>query len=319
MNIVLIALSLLLILLYAILKQVIQKFPRPVALLTLGDQILFANRAFRKAHASPIFSHQTNFHLFGKWLQIATYETHKSDPQGEFLASVCHELKTPLTIIKGFSEMMQSLQNPSSSILGSAMKKIYHASLRMEKTIQNLTILEEIEHLVSKKKLTCNLLHLVETVQSQLLLIYPNAHIEIDMQLDRDFTLEAHPGLLEVALSNLIGNALKYSKEDDLYAKISIHLDPSISHDLDEDNLSIQIEDRGIGIAQEELPNIFDRFYRSYDPNAQKRKGSGLGLAIAKKIIEAHGGYIDAESELGVGTKFLLTLPVSCPMVALPS
>ena len=316
MMIVLILFSLIILVLYSMQKKTFAKLPGPIGLLLLNQKVIFANRAFRRERQNPTFSHLKTVPIWGRWFSLATYEAPRSDPQEEFIASVCHELKTPLTIIKGFSEMMNSLQNPSVTVLESAMKKIFLASVRMEKTIQNLTILEEIEHLSSKKKISCNLSHLLDSIKSQLLLTYPHAHIEIAADFDSDFTIEANQGLLEVALSNLTSNALKYSKEEDPYAKITMAFERG---DPEEEHLTIQVEDRGIGIAEEELPKIFDRFYRSYDPKAQKRKGSGLGLAIAKKIIENHGGTLEVRSVAGEGTVFTLALPLACPLVALPS
>jgi two-component system NtrC family sensor kinase len=130
-------------------------------------------------------------------------------------------------------------------------------------------------------------------------------NIRIDIQVPLDFSpVLADPEALKEVFSNLINNAVKYTKEDgsiDVTAKQN------------EDSIEIIVSDTGIGIASEDLPNIFEEFYRASNAKSFKIEGSGVGLAIVKEIIDAHGGSIKVESELGKGTTITIILPRAEP------
>jgi two-component system sensor histidine kinase VicK len=115
-----------------------------------------------------------------------------------------------------------------------------------------------------------------------------------DVKADRD--------RIEQVLINILSNAMKYTPTD---GKISIYIGKMYS------SVYVKVKDSGIGIPKEDLPRIFERFYRTDKARSREMGGTGLGLAIAKEIIEAHNGEISVTSEIGKGTEFTIKLPVS--------
>ena len=110
-----------------------------------------------------------------------------------------------------------------------------------------------------------------------------------------------HKDKLTAALVNLLGNAAKYTPDGGQVAfKVQVA----------DKELRIDVEDTGVGISEDDLPRIFDKFFRSMNPEVQAEKGTGLGLAIAQEVIHLHGGDLTVHSELGVGTTFAVTLPL---------
>jgi len=105
-----------------------------------------------------------------------------------------------------------------------------------------------------------------------------------------------------IALLNLIGNAVKYTPE---HGKVTLRVEE------DDDNLVIHVIDTGIGVSEEDMPHIFEKFYRSSDEEVRKETGHGLGLAIVKQIVELHGGAIKVMSKKGEGSQFSIILPIA--------
>jgi len=123
--------------------------------------------------------------------------------------------------------------------------------------------------------------------------------------------LVGDPEYLSRALGNLVSNALHHTQQGDSIA---------LSAEASDGQVTLAVEDTGCGIAAEHLPNIFERFYRADESRQIDTGGSGLGLAIVKSIVEAHGGNVSVSSELGSGTRFVLSIPVepALQQLALP-
>jgi two-component system phosphate regulon sensor histidine kinase PhoR len=217
----------------------------------------------------------------------------------DFIANASHELKTPITIIKGFAEALHDNPGLGRETQLEVTEKIVRNCNRMGALIKDLLTLADIENIPSSRLHDCNLAHLMEQCRSILLEVFPETKMTI-VELQPDIHLVADIDLLELAFINLIENAAKYSK---LPAEIKVTLD-----EIDKEVI-IHIADKGIGIPQADQEHIFDRFYTVDKAHSQKMGGSGLGLSIVKTIVEKHFGTITLQSELGKGTIFTLRFP----------
>jgi two-component system phosphate regulon sensor histidine kinase PhoR len=220
----------------------------------------------------------------------------------DFVANASHELKTPITIIRGFAETLYDHPELPQSVWLDIVKKIVRNCERMETLVRNLLTLADIENLPRTRLQECMLIDLIENCKQMVINVYPTAKIDIHT-FEKDQThIIADQDLLELAIVNLLTNAAKYSNPP---ACIDVEL-----KQLDEKNIQISIKDKGIGIPKEDLEHIFNRFYTVDKAHSRKLGGSGLGLSITKTIIEKHKGKINASSVIGEGTEFIITLPL---------
>jgi len=217
----------------------------------------------------------------------------------DFVANASHELKTPITIIRGFAEALHDNPGLGRDVQEKITEKIMRNCKRMTSLIKDLLTLADIENIPSSRLSECNLQELAERCVSMVLEIFPDADIKIDKLKER-VRLVADEDLLELAIMNLIENAAKYSARP---ANIHIALDDYV------DYVEIKISDKGLGIPVIDQEHIFDRFYTVDKAHSQKMGGSGLGLSIVKTIVEKHFGTVCLESELGQGSTFIINLP----------
>lgn len=220
----------------------------------------------------------------------------------DFIANASHELRTPITIIRGFAETLQDHPNLSSEMLCEIAEKIVRTSGRLDKLIKSLLMLADIENLCVKKFQMIDLVSLLEQSKHLLLASHPKAHLTFFSDLVRA-PVAADPLLLELAIMNLLENAVKYSPVP-ASIKLSIHVVGT--------DARIEVRDQGIGIPEGDLPYVFDRFYTVDKARSRKSGGAGLGLSIVKTIVEKHEGKVMAASELGKGSTFTICLPLSC-------
>jgi len=219
----------------------------------------------------------------------------------DFIANASHELKTPITIIRGFAETLHDNPDLSVEIREEVTGKIVNNCERMNNLIKDLLILTDVENLPESRLHECQVSNLLLKSCATVEAVYPDAKIHTINFQNVDSTLFADPHLLELAFNNLIENAAKYSGRP---AHISIEL-AKVNSDL-----QIKIADRGIGIPQADLEHIFERFYTVNKAHSRKMGGSGLGLSIVEMIVKKHFGKISVSSEVNVGTTFTLLLPI---------
>jgi two-component system phosphate regulon sensor histidine kinase PhoR len=225
------------------------------------------------------------------------------DMRRDFVANVSHEIKTPLTAIKGFVETLHQgiVDNPEEArrFLGIVSKHVD----RLNTIIEDLLMLSRIEEEGERGELKREKTALREIFQNAAQLCRPKAEakgIRIHLSGGEPPTAVVDPVLLEQALVNLLDNAIKYSEPDR-----SVHLEAhSGPHDI-----RIRVLDHGIGIEKKHLPRLFERFYRVDKARSRGLGGTGLGLAIVKHIAQAHGGRVTVESTLGEGSAFTIHLP----------
>ncbi|MCB1118694.1 MAG: PAS domain-containing protein [Chlamydiia bacterium] len=219
----------------------------------------------------------------------------------DFIANASHELKTPITIIRGFAETLHDSPDLPKETFKEITDKIVRNSIRMTNLIKDLLMLSDIENIPISHLKACNLHAITTKCHQQLLDKHPDAQVFLAPEDSTPFDLIAEPHLLEMALFNLIENAAKYSTPP---AHITITMESN------DKGIEWIIRDRGLGIPEEDLEHIFDRFYTVDKAHSRKMGGSGLGLSIVKTIVEKHGGTVTIASTVGVGTTFTLFFPL---------
>ncbi len=223
----------------------------------------------------------------------------------DFVANASHELRTPITIIRGFAETLQDMPELPREMVVDITEKIVRNCQRMDNLVKNLLVLADIENLPETRFQECDVGLLIEDCRQVVLAVYENAQIHIEKGAE-SILVFADPDILELAIINLLDNACKYSTPP---AEIIVKIDQ-----VDEE-VSICISDKGIGIPEQDLDKIFDRFYTVNKARSRRLGGAGLGLSIVKTIIEKHDGTISVSSQIGVGTTFTIFLPAKGSLV----
>ena len=225
------------------------------------------------------------------------------DMRRDFVANVSHEIKTPLTAIKGFVETLHQniVETPEEAerFLGIISRHVD----RLNAIIEDLLMLSRIENEGERGDIKRERTRLRDIFQNAVQICRPQAeekHIGIELGGDDQLTTVVDPVLIEQAVVNLLDNALKYSDREKSVQIRARTVDCEIQ---------IQVQDHGIGIEKKHLPRLFERFYRVDKARSRSLGGTGLGLAIVKHIAQAHGGHVTVESRLGEGSLFTIHLP----------
>lgn len=217
----------------------------------------------------------------------------------EFSANVSHELKTPLTSILGYAEMLENgMAKNADDIQGFALR-IGKESRRLLALIDDIIHLSRIEESGEKTMAPVDLYLLCENVIDSVSPIADKRNVSVHLT-GIHLTITANPGMIEEMIYNLCENAIKYNKEDGTV---------EISVSRDKENAILTISDTGIGIPEDAQDRIFERFYRVDKSRSKQVGGTGLGLSIVKHIIEYHDGNVELTSQLGLGTTIKVYLP----------
>lgn len=221
----------------------------------------------------------------------------------DFAANVSHELKTPLTAIKGFIETLQEMLNTDDTTKSESFLKIIEKNVnRMIDLINDLLALSKLERLQGSN-IQLESQHMAALIQGAVNTCHSNIqakNIVVSIDCPEDITAMVDPILMEQAILNLLDNAVKYSGEDRPIA---------ITVTRQDDFIDIVIKDKGCGIGKEHLSKIFNRFYRVDKARSRHEGGTGLGLAIVKHIIQYHHGKIDVKSTKNEGSSFKIIIP----------
>lgn len=217
----------------------------------------------------------------------------------ELITNISHDLKTPITAIKGYVEGIMDGVADSPEKMDKYIKTIYNKANDMDRLINELTIYSKIDtNRIPYTFLRLNVAEYFNDCIEEVGLDMDSKGIELNYSnlVPTDTRVIADPEQMKRVINNIVSNSVKYMDKEKEKGIIDIRL-------LDEgDAIRIEIEDNGRGIAAKDLPNIFERFYRTDTSRNSARGGSGIGLSIVKKIIEDHGGYIWATSHEGEGT-----------------
>jgi len=222
----------------------------------------------------------------------------------DFVANVSHELRTPLSIFRGYLEtLIDDPHQPPGELLR-ILEVMERHSNRLNALVEDVLSLARLESPGMELTLSDldlpELLHVVDQfLQARLAAKQLKSHLNFPGTLPR---LRADETRLQELIYNLLDNAVKYSKPGG-----TVFLRAEVAGD----SVRISVADQGIGIPENDLPRIFERFYRADKSRSSEQSGTGLGLSIVKHIAQSHGGSVQAESELGKGTTISVVLPIA--------
>jgi two-component system phosphate regulon sensor histidine kinase PhoR len=218
----------------------------------------------------------------------------------DFVANASHELKTPLTSIRGYAERLADMKLPDHA--GSAVEAIVVNARRLQSLVEDLLELSRIES--GSVPLRPEPVDLPDLLRRLLRDLEPRLRagtLALDVQAPADARVWADRRAVEQVLGNLLDNAIKYTAAG---GRIEIQVRPGPGQ-----RLQVSVADTGLGIPRKDLPRIFERFYRVDPGRSRALGGTGLGLAIVKHLVQAMGGQLGVESQLGQGTRFWVELP----------
>jgi PAS domain S-box-containing protein len=236
-------------------------------------------------------------------LKIANQKLEKSiELKSQFIADASHELRTPLTIMKGNLDITLLDGKAKTKDLKETLKSIDEEVEHMSGILADLMVLTHAgSGKLNIKKTTVNLDNLLKTAAQSMEVLAKEKNIKIEVNTNGAMNVLIDDNKFLKLLLNLISNAIKYGKEKGWVR---------LSAENNAEEVQIVVSDNGVGIPEDELPFIFERFYRVNKVRTREKiGGSGLGLAICKSIAEAHGGFIDVKSKLGEGSQFVIHLP----------
>lgn len=220
----------------------------------------------------------------------------------DFVASASHELKTPLTSIKGFVETLMegALEDKENS--RRFLKIIHEHTIRLDNLVNDLLSLSYLESREARlDKQPAGLKDLVDRVIPGFYSQLKKKNIaQIENNIPKELVLNIDKNKIGQVMTNLLDNAIKFNREK---GRVRVYGQP------EKDSVKVIVEDSGEGISQKHISRIFERFYRVDNARSRELGGTGLGLSIVKHIVELHGGSVGVESVEGVGSKFWFTIP----------
>lgn len=266
------------------------------------ERIIDLNGKYIKSNIVPYFSEVSKPDGLIVVLQDITKQKKLDDMRKEFVANVSHELRTPLTTVKSYSETLLDGALEDSEIAKEFLEVIDSEADRMALLVTDLLQLSRFD--TKQFELKLNLIKMNEFLsncwsQHKILAAKKNQVYKFE-PLNQDIELYIDADRISQVISNIITNAIKYSPEN---ATICMYTQN------DDKYFKIIIKDTGMGIPKDDLPRIFERFYRVDKARSRAMGGTGLGLAISKEIMELHNGSISVESEYGKGTSMILSIP----------
>ncbi len=236
-------------------------------------------------------------------MRDVTYFKELDTMKSDFVSTVSHDLRSPLTLIRGYATMLETTGELNEQQVGYA-RKIVAGVESMTRLVNNLLDLGRIESGVGLQVENVSVLDIIERTTGALQLQALQKNIQLNVVLPKDMphAVEADQALLHQAVYNLLENAIKYTPPNGRVA-IRTLSQPGA--------LVFVIEDSGIGIPAEDIPHLFEKFYRGREREARAQPGSGLGLAIVRSIAENHRGRVWVESVAGRGSAFYMQIPLA--------
>lgn len=225
--------------------------------------------------------------------------------KSEFVATVSHDLRSPLTLMRGYTTMLELVGQLNEQQIG-YVHKILGSVENMSRLVNNLLDLGRIEAGIGLRLEQVSVPEIVENVVNNLQLMASQQKVEMGVDMDKSAlpSLEADPALLQQALLNLVDNAIKYTESGG-----SIQIKVRVG----DNRMVFEVSDTGVGISPVDQVHLFEKFYRGIKIGSHQARGSGLGLAIVKSIVDRHNGQVWVESQLGKGSTFFMSFPLKQP------
>ena len=218
--------------------------------------------------------------------------------QRQFTADASHELRTPLTILRGEFEVALSRERAASEYRRTLVSGLEEVE-RMARIVESLGVLARGDAGLARPHVPVSLTALAADVTASLRRRADEQGLNLVVEVDGEAVVRGDTDALRRMVQNLVENALAYTPPG---GRVSVSLNAA------EEECHLCVADTGVGIAPDALPHVFDRFFRG-DKSRANTGGSGLGLSIVQSIVQAHGGQVEANSELGRGSRFVVTLP----------
>jgi len=241
-------------------------------------------------------------HIVDAFNRVLSRTRALDESRQEFVSNVSHELKTPITSIKLLAESLVSQDEVPNELYREFMEDIVGEIDREDKIINDLLELVKLDKTGADLRIAqTNINDLIELILKRLRPIASKENVNIIFESIREVVAEVDEVKLTLAVTNIVENAIKYNHEN---GNVKVILDS------DHQNFIIKVIDDGIGIPEEAIVHIFERFYRVDKSHSREIGGTGLGLALAKNIVLMHRGTIDLSSVLGEGTSFVIEIPL---------
>ena len=229
------------------------------------------------------------------------------DSRKEFVANVSHELKTPITSVKVLADSLLAQQDAPAELYREFMKDIAEEIEREDKIINDLLALVKLEKTAAQLNISViNINELTEIILKRLRPIARKKNIEVTLISKREVTAEVDEVKMSLILTNLVENAIKYNQEQ---GKVEVTLDA------DHQFFTVQVADTGIGIPEDAINHIYERFYRADKSHSKEIGGTGLGLAITRSALVLHRGSVKVDSKVGEGSVFTVKIPLTRVLV----
>lgn len=250
---------------------------------------------------SPLYN-QTYIRGAVAVLRDMTEERRLDKLREDFIANVSHELRTPIAMLQGYSEAIIDDIASSEEEKKEIVKVIYDESLRMGRLVNELLDLARMQSgNITLKKEQVNFDQLINRVVRKFQGLAKDNKVTLTSRLDGEIgELFIDPDRIEQVLTNLVDNAIRHTDEE---GNVEVHVSAQ------ESGILVEVKDTGTGIPEEDLPFVFERFYKADKARTRGKSGTGLGLAIVKNIIDSHQGNISVHSKLDEGTTFTFILP----------
>jgi len=285
----------------------------PFIMLTGQADQAIDEKAMQAGAVDFLVKGQTDGHLLERSIRYALERARVKKAEREviqmredFIANASHQLRTPITSLQGYLELLVKDRVPDPVIRTEFIARAYEDTKRLAVLVNDL--LDSFRWESGFFQVTLENIDLCDLLQNSLEAVKGLAqskNISLELTLpQKSLLIKADPHLLEQVLTNLLSNAIKFSEKDR-----PILLDAKKK----EDHITVSVTDQGPGISAEDQAKLFAKFYQGDTAAKRAGVGSGLGIYIAKKIVEAHGGQINVESEIGKGTTFSFTIPWSNP------
>lgn len=224
------------------------------------------------------------------------------DSRQEFVANVSHELKTPITSVKVLADSLLVQKDVPAEVYQEFMEDIAHEIEREDKIINDLLALVKLDKAAAELNINVvNINELAEIILKRLRPIARKNDVELLLVSTREIIAEVDEVKMSLILTNLIENAIKYNKE---HGKVTVTLDA------DHQFFTVEVSDTGIGIPEDSIERIYERFYRVDKSHSREIGGTGLGLAITRSAVLLHRGSIKVDSKQGEGSRFLVKIPL---------